>query len=112
MKNIFITRQIPETAIKKLEEKGHSVTVGKYKTPITEKQKTKEIYEQNGIKTQIARTTRALNKTINNSKKPTKQENYTILHTVCGSSVLAWCGLSLEPSLLVFENASINEPEL
>lgn len=43
MKNIFITKQIPETAIKKLEEKGHSVTVGKYKTPITEKQLIKEL---------------------------------------------------------------------
>lgn len=43
MKNIFITRQIPDSARKTLEAKGYSVTVGKYKTPITEKELVKEL---------------------------------------------------------------------
>jgi len=43
MKNIFITRQIPGNAVKTLEEKGYSVTVGKYKTPITERELIKEL---------------------------------------------------------------------
>jgi len=43
MKNIFITRQIPGSAVKTLEEKGYSVTVGKYKTPITERELIKEL---------------------------------------------------------------------
>ncbi len=47
MKNIFITRQIPGSAIKTLEAKGHNVTVGKYKKPITEKELIKELKKKN-----------------------------------------------------------------
>ena len=43
MKNIFITREIPGKITKTLEEKGYSVTVGKYKTPITEKELIREL---------------------------------------------------------------------
>jgi glyoxylate reductase len=43
MKNIFITRPIPGSAVKTLEAKGYEVTVGKYKKPITEKELIKEL---------------------------------------------------------------------
>lgn len=43
MKNIFITRQIPEVGIKMLQDKGYDVTIGKYKTPPTKKEIIKEL---------------------------------------------------------------------
>jgi glyoxylate reductase len=47
MKNIFITRKIPDVGIKMLEEKGYSVTIGKSKTPLTQKEIIKEIKGKN-----------------------------------------------------------------
>lgn len=43
MKNIFITRQIPGQAVMALKEKGYNITVGKNKTPPTQKEIIKEI---------------------------------------------------------------------
>lgn len=47
MKNIFITREIPGNAVKMLEDKGHSVTVGKSKVPPTQKDIIKELKKKN-----------------------------------------------------------------
>lgn len=38
MKNIFITRSIPEIGINMLKEKGYEITIGKYKTPPSQKE--------------------------------------------------------------------------
>lgn len=47
MKKIFITRQIPENGIKMLREKGYDITVGKNKTPPTQKELIREIKDRN-----------------------------------------------------------------
>src|ERR1035437_2366384 len=47
MKKIFITRQIPENGINILREKGYKVTVGKSKTPPTQKELIDEIKKEN-----------------------------------------------------------------
>ncbi|MES2315545.1 MAG: D-glycerate dehydrogenase [Patescibacteria group bacterium] len=47
MKNIFITRQIPGSGIKMLEDKGYSVTVGKYKIPPTQEKIIEELKGKN-----------------------------------------------------------------
>lgn len=47
MKKIFITRNIPEKAIRTLKEKGYEVTIGKFKTPPTQKEIIKSIKNKN-----------------------------------------------------------------
>ena len=47
MKNIFITREIPGNAVKMLEDKGYSVTMGKSKVPLTQEDIKKELKKKN-----------------------------------------------------------------
>ncbi len=47
MKNIFITREIPEKGIKMLREKGYAVTMGNSKTPPTQEEIIEEIKKKN-----------------------------------------------------------------
>lgn len=47
MKKIFITRQIPENGVNILKEKGYDITIGKSKTPLTQKDLIDEIKKEN-----------------------------------------------------------------
>jgi len=47
MCKIFITRQIPQSGINLLKEKGYNITIGKNKTPLTEDELINEIKDKN-----------------------------------------------------------------